>query len=76
MLNLSKKECELLEIFIVNPNQIIKRDELTKRVWEGAGVFVGRSSGTYSSKLRKKLKEDETIKRTHVQGIGYKLEIT
>ncbi len=40
-ISLSKKECELLVIFVANPNQIIKRDELTKRVWEDHGVFVG-----------------------------------
>ena len=33
-INLSKKECELLAIFVANPNQVVKRDELTKRVWE------------------------------------------
>ncbi len=75
-INLSKKECELLAIFIANPNQIIKRDELTKKVWEDNGVFVGRSLDTYISKLRKKLKADNSIKLTNVHGVGYKLEIT
>ena len=74
-ISLSKKECELLEIFVAKPNQIIKRDELTKRVWEDQGVFVGRSLDTYISKLRKKLKDDDSIKLTNVHGIGYKLEI-
>ena len=72
---LSKKECELLEIFVANPNQIIKREELTKKVWEDNGVFVGRSLDTYISKLRKKLQEDENIKLTNVHGVGYKLEV-
>jgi len=72
---LSKKECELLALFVANPNQIIKRDELTKRVWEDNGVFVGRSLDTYISKLRKKLKADTSIKLTNIHGIGYKLEI-
>lgn len=75
-INLSKKECELLAIFVANPNQIIKRDELTKRVWEVHGVFVGRSLDTYISKLRKKLKDDKTIKFTNVHGVGYKLEVS
>jgi len=74
-ITLSKKECELLEIFVANPNQIIKRDELTKKVWEDNGVFVGRSLDTYISKLRKKLKDDENIKLTNVHGVGYKLEV-
>ncbi len=73
--SLSKKECELLTIFVANPNQIIKRDELTKKVWEDNGVFVGRSLDTYISKLRKKLKDDESIKLTNIHGVGYKLEI-
>jgi len=74
-ISLSKKECELLEIFISNPNQIIKREDLTKKVWEDNGVFVGRSLDTYISKLRKKLKEDKSIKLTNIHGVGYKLEL-
>jgi len=74
-ISLSKKECELLEIFVANPNQIIKRDELEKRVWEDNGVVVGRSLDTYISKLRKILKEDTSIKLTNIHGIGYKLEV-
>ncbi len=72
---LSKKECELLALFAERPNEIIKRDELTKKVWEDNGVFVGRSLDTYISKLRKKLKTDTSIKLTNVHGVGYKLEV-
>jgi DNA-binding winged helix-turn-helix (wHTH) protein len=73
---LSKKECEILSLFVAHPNQIIKRDELTKRVWEDNGVIVGRSLDTYISKLRKKLKSDNSVKLTNVHGVGYKLEIS
>lgn len=75
-IKLSVKECELLAIFISKPNQVIKRDELTKRVWEDHGVIVGRSLDTYISKLRKILKDDTSIKLTNVHGVGYKLEIS
>ncbi len=74
-INLSKKECELLQIFAANLNQVVTRDELTKKVWEDNGVIVGRSLDTYISKLRKKLKEDDRIKITNVHGVGYKLEL-
>lgn len=74
-INLSKKECDLLEILVAGSNQVVKRDELTKRVWEDNGVIVGRSLDTYISKLKKKLKDDKTIKITNVHGVGYKLEI-
>jgi len=72
---LSRKECELLEILVSNQNQVVKREELTKKVWEDNGVIVSRSLDTYISKLRKKLKTDDTIQITNVHGVGYKLEI-
>ncbi|MEO0570979.1 MAG: winged helix-turn-helix domain-containing protein [Bacteroidota bacterium] len=73
-ISLSKKECELLSIFIANPFQIMKREELTKKVWEDKGVIVGRSLDTYISKLRKKLREDPSVKLTNIHGVGYRLE--
>lgn len=56
-INLSKKECELLELFVAHLNAIITHKKLTKTVWEDKGVFVGRSLDTYVSKLRKNLKQ-------------------
>lgn len=73
-LPLSRKECELLLIFIQHPNQVVKRELLTKRVWEDKGVIVGRSLDTYISKLRKKLSDDASVKISNVHGVGYKLE--
>ncbi|NQY07236.1 MAG: winged helix-turn-helix transcriptional regulator [Flavobacteriaceae bacterium] len=72
---LSRKECELLAILVENLNEIVTREELTKRVWEDNGVFVGRSLDTYISKLRKKLKDDPNIKITNIHGVGYKLKL-
>lgn len=74
-ISLSQKECEILELLTASPNQIIKREELSKKIWEDKGVVVGRSLDTYISKLRKKLQEDDSIKITNVHGVGYKLEI-
>ncbi len=74
-ISLSKKECELLALFVAQPNQVIKREELTKKVWEDKGVIVGRSLDTYISKLRNKLKDDASIKIINVHGVGYKLEV-
>jgi DNA-binding winged helix-turn-helix (wHTH) protein len=74
-ISLSKKEVELLLVFVSNPNKIIKREELSKKVWEDHGVFVGRSLDTYISKLRKKLSEDASIQITNVHGVGYILEV-
>ena len=72
---LSKKECELLSIFVDQPNEVVTRDELTKRVWEDNGVIVGRSLDTFISKLRKKLSADHTLSIENVHGVGYKLVV-
>ncbi len=72
---LTQKECELLQIFSVQPNTIVKREFLIKTVWEDQGVFVGRSLDTYISKLRKKLAKDPHISLVNVHGVGYKLEV-
>lgn len=74
-IGLSKKECELLGMLVAHPNEVITRDELTKRIWEDNGVIVGRSLDTYISKLRKILQEDDTLKITNIHGVGYKLEV-
>ena len=75
VINLTPKECELITLFAEKPNQIIKRDLLVKKIWEDNGVFVGRSLDTFISKIRKKLKHDDSIKIISVHGVGYKLEI-
>ena len=74
-IQLSNKECELLALFVAKPNEVIKREELTKKVWEDNGVVVGRSLDTYISKLRKKLASDASIQLINVHGVGYKLVI-
>ncbi len=74
-IGLSNKECEILTLLAENANQVVKREELIKKIWEDNGVVVGRSLDTYISKLRKKLKDDESIQLMNVHGVGYKLEM-
>lgn len=74
-IKLSSKECELINMFSLNQNQVIKRDVLIKEIWEDNGVFVGRSLDTFISKLRKKFKDDDSINIVNVHGVGYKLEV-
>lgn len=75
IINLSKKEVELLLLLVKHQNEVVKREYLVQKVWEEQGVVVGRSLDTYISKLRKKLSKDNTIQITNLHGIGYKLEI-
>ena len=74
-IKLSTKECELMNMFSSQQNQVIKRDVLIKKIWEDNGVFVDRSLDTFISKLRKKFKDDTTINIVNIHGVGYKLEV-
>ncbi|MGB0523593.1 MAG: winged helix-turn-helix domain-containing protein [Flammeovirgaceae bacterium] len=74
-IDLSAKEFELLSLLSQHPNQVISRDRLLKEIWEDKGVFVGRSLDMFISKLRKKLKQDDSVKISNVRGVGYKLEV-
>ena len=73
-ITLSAKETKLLRIFAAEPNSLIERDRLLKEVWEDEGVFTGRSLDMFISKLRKKLKNDTSLRLTNVRGKGYTLE--
>ena len=73
-IELTAKESQLLKLFAENPNQVLDRDELLKKVWEDEGVFVGRSLDMFVSRLRKKLQDDSSVKITNIHGKGYKLE--
>ncbi|MBQ4822890.1 helix-turn-helix domain-containing protein [Aquimarina sp. MMG016] len=63
-------------IFSQNQNQIVKRDQLIKEVWEDNGVFVGRSLDAFISRIRKKFNNDRSINIVNVHGVGYKLEVS
>lgn len=73
-ITLSAKEAKLLRIFAAEPNCLIERDRLLKEVWEDEGVFTGRSLDMFISKLRKKLKNDTSLRLINVRGKGYTLE--
>ena len=73
-ITLSAKETKLLRIFAAEPNCLIARDRLLKEVWEDEGVFTGRSLDVFISKLRKKLKNDTSLRLVNVRGKGYTLE--
>lgn len=75
-ISLTTKESEILNLLARQPNQIIKREQLIKEVWEDNGVIVGRSLDMFISKLRKKLTNNSNIKIVNIHGVGYKLEVT
>ncbi|MEX0810697.1 MAG: response regulator transcription factor [Chitinophagales bacterium] len=71
VLNLPKKEFELLSLLISKPGKVFSRKEILSKIW-GNEIIVGdRTIDVHIRKLREKLSDDyfKTIK-----GIGYKFD--
>jgi len=71
VIELAKKEFELLSLLVSKPGKVFTREEIFNKVW-GTDVIVGnRTIDVHIRKLREKIGEDyiKTIK-----GIGYKFE--
>ena len=56
-------------------NQVVAREVVLNGVWGQDDYFVGRSLDVFITKLRKYLKEDDSIQILNIHGIGFKLEI-
>ncbi|MBQ4818504.1 response regulator transcription factor [Aquimarina sp. MMG016] len=70
---LTHREAHLLFHLAKNKNQVLDRSMILKKLWGDDDFFNGRSMDVFITKLRKKLKKDETIQIINVRGYGYKL---
>lgn len=71
--NLTHREAHLLFHLIENKNEVLDRSLILNKLWGNDDFFNGRSMDVFITKLRKKLKQDETIQILNVRGYGYKL---
>lgn len=71
VVELAKKEFELLNLLVSKPGKVFSREEIFNKVW-GTDVIVGnRTIDVHIRKLREKI-GDKYIKT--IKGIGYKFE--
>ena len=70
---LTSKEAELLKLLCDNANDVLDRSLALKEIWHDDSYFNARSMDVYITKLRKYLKEDESIGLINVHGTGFKL---
>lgn len=71
--SLTTKETALLKLFCENANQAVPRSHALKLIWGDDSYFNARSMDVYITKLRKHLKQDESIKILNLHGEGFKL---
>jgi two-component system OmpR family response regulator len=70
---LSPKENELLKMLSEYKNDLLAREIALKKIWGSDTYFNGRSMDVYIAKLRKYLKEDDTIEIVNIHGNGFRL---
>ncbi|WP_271767483.1 response regulator transcription factor [Aquimarina algiphila] len=70
---LTHREAHLLFHLVKNKNQVLDRSMILKKLWGDDDFFNGRSMDVFITKLRKKLKNDDSIQIINVRGYGYKL---
>lgn len=70
---LTHREAHLLYHLIKHKNQVLDRSLILNKLWGTDDFFSARSMDVFITKLRKKLKQDESIQIVNVRGFGYKL---
>jgi DNA-binding response OmpR family regulator len=69
---LTIKEANLVRYLCLNPNRLIKREDILTNIWGKDDYFLGRSMDVFITKIRKYFKEHEEIKIQTIHGIGYR----
>ncbi len=73
LVDLTKKEWDLMMLFIHNPNVALYRETIYERVWGGEYPVGSRVVDLHIQRLRKKIGWEETLQT--VNRVGYRLEI-
>jgi two-component system response regulator MprA len=74
LIDLSRTEYSLLELFLSHPRQVLTRSTIFERVWSYDFGPTSNSLGVYVGYLRRKLEEDGEPRLLHtVRGVGYVL---
>ncbi|MBE5906656.1 MAG: response regulator transcription factor [Lachnospiraceae bacterium] len=72
----NNKEFQLLEYFMMNPNQVLSKDMIFDRVWGMDNEAISNNLEAYISFVRKKLKAiDATVSIKVIRNMGYKMEL-
>ena len=70
---LTRKEYELLLLFVRNPNAALYRETIYERVWGGDLEYGSKAVDLHVQRLRKKVGWEERLRA--VNGVGYRLEV-
>lgn len=72
---LTEKEVELLEYFILHNHKLVTRKEILETIWGENDYFMGRSLDVFMTRLRKYFTLDERVKFESIRGVGFKIDL-
>lgn len=70
---LTQKEADLFKYLFQNRNTVLKREEILMNVWGKDDYFLGRSMDVFMTKVRKYIKNIESLDLQTIHGVGFKL---
>ncbi|MCG1035422.1 response regulator transcription factor [Polaribacter sargassicola] len=73
VIKLSPKESKLLRMLAIHKNDLMPRELALTKIWRDDNYFTSRSMDVYIAKLRKYLKEDETVEILNIHGEGFRM---
>jgi DNA-binding response OmpR family regulator len=72
-IKLTSIEAKLLKLLCERENQVLTRDAALKYIWGDGEHFRGYSLNVYVSKIRKFLRDEDSVEILNLHGEGYKL---
>jgi two-component system response regulator VicR len=72
---LTRREAELLSFLNSRRDQVVERGDILEKIWGENDYFLGRSLDVFISRLRKYLKQDESISIENIHGVGFSLTL-
>ncbi|MFN3943208.1 MAG: response regulator transcription factor [Flavobacterium sp.] len=72
---LTEREAMLLQMFLDNIGNVLKREVILTKLWGSDDYFSGRSLDVFVSRLRKIFKDHPDIKFENIPRIGFRLVI-
>lgn len=74
-ITLTEREAALLQLFLENPNTVLKREKILTTLWGTDDYFMGRSLDVFISRLRKIIKEETAVRIENIPRVGFKLVV-
>lgn len=76
VVEVSRKEFDLLQLLMSHPGQVVTRDECIDHLWYDADLLDSRTLDTHVKRLRRKIEADPTmpVHLVTVRGIGFRCD--